>query len=190
MHFDLTEKAIGRRLRALADEPAAAPCDWAEFRRRSERAQLPRRAGRNGLAVTVGAAVAVVALIAFAIVRSGHPQMMTNAPAGSGAGMSRHPGIALAASAARSHAPVKLGTRSIESWLAALPHDPAVVRVGANAAVISLQDQIASLDDLLSAERAAGAQPNRLRVLQRRRAQLVSSLAQLRYAELLASVTP
>jgi hypothetical protein len=190
MHFDLTEKAIGRRLRALADEPAAAPCDWAEFRRRCQGAESPRRAGRNRFAVAAGAIAAVVALIAFAIVRSGHPQTMTNAPAGSGAGMSRRPGIALAASPARSQAPAQAGTRSIEGWLAGLPHDPAVVRVGANAAVTSLQDQIASLDDLLSAERAAGAQPNRLRVLERRRAQLVSSLAQLRYAELLASVTP
>jgi hypothetical protein len=62
-----------------------------------------------------------------------------------------------------------------------------IVRVGAHAAVTSLQDQIAALDDLMSSERAAGAQPSRLDPLERQRAQLVSSLAQVQYAEMLAS---
>jgi hypothetical protein len=42
----------------------------------------------------------------------------------------------------------------------------------------------------MSAERVAGAQPSKLDALERQRGQLVSSLAQLRYAELLASSTP
>jgi hypothetical protein len=80
-------------------------------------------------------------------------------------------------------------TRALEGWLADLPHDPTVVRVGAHAAVGRLQDQIAALDDLMSAERATGAQPGRLDALEHQRAQLVSSLAQVQYAEMLASAT-
>lgn len=85
---------------------------------------------------------------------------------------------------------VQTRTRAIEGWLADLPRDPAVVRVGAHAAVTSLQDQIAALDDLMSAERVAGAKQSRLDALELQRAQLVSSLAQLRYAEMLASASP
>ena len=48
-------------------------------------------------------------------------------------------------------------TRAIEGWLAGLPRDHAIVRVGTHAAVSSLQDQIAALDDLMSAERVSGA---------------------------------
>jgi hypothetical protein len=81
-------------------------------------------------------------------------------------------------------------TRAIEGWLAALPRDHAIVRVGTHAAVTSLQDQIAALDDLMSAERVSGAQPSRLEALERQRAQLVSSLAQVQYAEMLASANP
>jgi hypothetical protein len=53
--------------------------------------------------------------------------------------------------------------------------------------VSRLQDQIAALDDLMSVERAAGEQPGRLDALEHQRAQLVSSLAQVQYAEMLAS---
>jgi hypothetical protein len=62
--------------------------------------------------------------------------------------------------------------------------------VGAHAAVTSLQDQIAALDYLMSAERAEGAQPTRLDALERQRSQLVNSLAQVQYAEMLASANP
>ena len=64
------------------------------------------------------------------------------------------------------------------------------MRVGAHAAVTRLQDQIAALDDLMSAERVEGAQPTRLDALERQRSQLVNSLAQVQYAEMLASATP
>ncbi|HEY6515466.1 MAG TPA: hypothetical protein VIY50_04940 [Steroidobacteraceae bacterium] len=81
-------------------------------------------------------------------------------------------------------------TRAVEGWLAALPRDHALVRVGTHAAVSGLQDQIAALDDLMSAERVAGAQPASLGSLERQRTQLVNSLAQLQYAEILASANP
>lgn len=178
MHIDLIEKIIARHLRALAEEPAEAPYDWAEFRHRQRSAAIPRSAARNryaAIAAAVAVAVAVVGVVAF---RSDHRHTAALAPADT------------VAQTSASDRQEQARTRAIERWLAGLPHDPAVVRVGAHAAVSSLQDQIAALDDLLSVERAAGAQPTRLDALERQRAQLVSSLAQVRYAEMLASATP
>jgi hypothetical protein len=81
-------------------------------------------------------------------------------------------------------------SRAIESWLATLPREPAVVRVGTRAAVARLEDNIAQVDDLLTAVRLDGRQPDRLVALQRERVRLVGSLAQVRYAEVLASESP
>lgn len=183
MHSDLIERIIARRLRTIADEPAEAPYDWSEFRRRrSTRSRATVLVGRNRSLAVAASVIAAVLVAGVAIVRSNHQHA---------------PDLAAAGNPARTrssqHGPDRLEqarTRAIEGWLADLPHDPAVVRVGAHAAVTSLQDQIAELDDLLSAERAAGAQPSRLGALEQQRVQLVSSLAQLRYAEMLASSTP
>src|SRR5262249_36203767 len=41
-------------------------------------------------------------------------------------------------------------SRAIETWLASLPREPVVVRVGTRAAVTRLEDQIAQVDDLLT----------------------------------------
>jgi hypothetical protein len=76
--------------------------------------------------------------------------------------------------------------RVAEQWLASLPSDPAVVRVGTRAAVSGLEDRIAQLDDILSAARIEGARPGRLNALQEERARLLKSLVQVRYAEELA----
>ena len=38
-----------------------------------------------------------------------------------------------------------------ERWLASLPSEPAMVRVGTRAAVMGLEDRIAQVDDLLTA---------------------------------------
>lgn len=215
MHPDLVERIIGRRVRALADEPTEAPYDWAEFERRRREAAPAKRVGRNRLAATATAAAVAVAVIAgVAIVRSNHQHTpalarvnaATHAPAvaqvdraartrtseQADAALGNN-GLDEAASAAPVTATDRLAqarTRAIEGWLAGLPHDPVVVRVGTHVAVTSLQDQIAELDDLMSAERVAGAQPARLDSLEQQRAQLVSSLAQLRYAEMLASAAP
>src|SRR5262249_524167 len=81
--------------------------------------------------------------------------------------------------------------RAIESWLAALPREPAVVRVGPGADVAQLEDNIAQVDDLLTSLRVSeGRRPDRLVALQTERARLVRSLAQVRYAEVLASGSP
>lgn len=77
-----------------------------------------------------------------------------------------------------------------ERWLESRPAEPAVVRVGAYAAVAGLEDRIAQLDDLLSAARAEGMQPSRLSALEAQRTRLVSSLAQVRYAEILVAASP
>ena len=75
---------------------------------------------------------------------------------------------------------------AMEHWLASLPSDPALVRVGTRAAEMGLEDRIAQVDDLLSAARAAPAQPARLSALQEQRVRLVGALVQVRYAETLA----
>lgn len=175
MHTDLDEKAIARRLRAAGDEPGQAPYDWAEFQRRRHRSMLTRVIERNRPAALAAAVVAAVLVTAVPFMRSGHE----HAPA--------IPSTDTAARTGASDRPEQARTRAIEGWLDGLPHDRVIVRVGAHAAVSSLQDQIAALDDLMSAERVAGAQPATLDALERQRAQLVSSLAQLQYGEMLAS---
>jgi len=82
--------------------------------------------------------------------------------------------------------------RSQESrqWLEQQPDEPAVVRVGARAAVASLEDRIAWVDDALSDAQFGSANRGGMRALERERAQLVSSLARVRYAQTLASVSP
>jgi len=81
-------------------------------------------------------------------------------------------------------------SQAIESWLATLPREPVVVRVGTRAAVTRLEDRIAQVDDLLTSVRLDGRQPDRLAALQRERVRLMGSLAQVRYAEVLASQSP
>jgi hypothetical protein len=82
--------------------------------------------------------------------------------------------------------------RSQESrqWLEQQPDEPAVVRVGARAAVASLEDRIAWVDDALSDAQFGSVNRGGMQALERERAQLVSSLARVRYAQTLASVTP
>lgn len=185
MHTDLDENTIAGRLRAAGSESGESPYDWAEFQRRRHRSVLTRAIERNRPAAIAAAAVAAVVVTAAPFLRSSHEQASTNA---SGHVTAAASPIAAAHAASDWHEQAR--TRAIEGWLAGLPHDRAIVRVGAHAAVTGLQDQIAALDDLMSTERAAGAQPGRLDALELQRAQLVSSLAQLRYAEMLASATP
>ncbi len=188
MHTDIDERI--RRLRALADETAEAPYDWAEFERRRQCLAPGNGIGRSRFAAMAAAVAAVAVIAGVVMVRSTrqrtpalarmHVTFRAQAVDEAGATMP----------VTMPDAPEQPRTRAIEGWLAALPDDPAVVRVGTHVAVTGLQDQIAELDDLMSAEQAAGAQPSRLDALERQRAQLVGSLAQLRYAEMLASATP
>lgn len=178
MHTDLDEKIVARRLRAAADEPTEAPYDWAEFQRRRQRSMITRLIEQNRPAAIAAAVLAAVLVTALPFIHSTHEH---------------GPPIAAPVTTADSKASdlqEQARTRAIEGWLAALPRDHALVRVGTHTAVSGLQDQIATLDDLMSAERVAGAQPTSLKGLERERAQLVNSLAQLQYAEILASANP
>ena len=58
---------------------------------------------------------------------------------------------------------------------------------GASGAAANLEDRIAWFDDALTDQRLNGANPTQLRVIQQERARLVSSLAQVRYAEALVA---
>jgi hypothetical protein len=171
MHPDLDQqRSLGRRLRELPDE-AAPPYGWREFQRRS---RARTRAGR-GLAG--GRAIATASVLALGIIavwtRLGG---WSPAPAPSGAAR-------LTPEAAQ---PQAAHTAAMEHWLAGLPSEPAVVHVGTRAAVTGLEDRIAQVDDLLSAERLDQAHPARLLALQQARTRLVGALVQVRYAETLA----
>jgi hypothetical protein len=179
MHTDLDEKSIARRLGAAGNESSEAPYDWVEFQRRRQRSRLTRLIERNRPAAVAAALLAALLVTAVPFGRGSHERRAAIAP----------PEKPLRSDASDLQEQVRT-TRALEGWLADLPHDHSIVRVGTHAAVSGLQDQIAALDDLMSAERVAGAPPSRLDALERQRAQLVNSLAQLQYAEILASATP
>ncbi|MFZ1904893.1 MAG: hypothetical protein WAU56_05825, partial [Steroidobacteraceae bacterium] len=84
---------------------------------------------------------------------------------------------------------IRAAEAGADRWLASLPSEPLLVRVGTRAAVTTLEDRIAQVDDLLSAQRADRAPPAHLLALQQQRLQLVDSLAQVRYAETLADAS-
>jgi hypothetical protein len=175
MHHDLEpERALGRALRELPDA-AARPYDFREFERR---AQARARQTARG----VQALAAAVALI---VVASAALYMRVTGP--------RNEGVAQLADSTPAVAAVEATAAAradaMENWLAALPSDPALVRVGTRAAVTGLEDRIAQVDDLLSAARAEQTQPARLSDLQQERLRLVGALVQVRYAETLADAT-
>jgi hypothetical protein len=166
MHPDLDQqRSLVRRLRELPDE-AAQPYGWREFQRRSG---ARRRAGQ-GLAG--GRALATASVLALGIIavwtRLGgwSPQSARLTP--------------------EAAQPLAGHTAAMEHWLASLPSEPAVVHVGTRAAVTGLEDRIAQVDDLLSAECLGEAHPARLLALQQARTRLVGALVQVRYAETLA----
>jgi len=164
-------EAVGRALRALpADD--AQPCSWLEFQRRQAQAVRPSPLGTPAIAAAALAVIAVALLAVWAWLGHGNAA----APA------------RLAVTAARPADQEDAG--AAERWLASLPREPAIVRVGTRADVLRLEDRIAQVDDLLTAGRANQAQPAHLVALQRERAQLVTALARVRYAETLGNELP
>ena len=179
MHTELEHEALARRLRALPDA-GAGPYDFGEFQRRARAA--PAAAARVArLRVVAAAAVIALAGLAVAIRLGGGPRPHpAAAPITAGnAGPAAMSEAALAESDAA----------AAQYWLERLPREPAVVRVGTRAAVETLEDHIAQVDDLLTAVRAGSAPPARVRALQQERTQLVNSLVQVRYAETLANAS-
>jgi len=182
MHSDIDPRpaSLARLLRELPDE-ATPPYGYHEFERRArERARAARGlAGGQRLAT---AAVIGVGLLAV-LVRLGAPAPQPlHVPAARAVLPVRAPGPE------DETLPPRAG--AAERWLASLPSEPAVVHVGTRAAVMGIEDRIAQVDDLLSAARAARAEPERLAALQQERGRLVGTLVQVRYAETLAHTWP
>jgi hypothetical protein len=188
MHFDLEDfrslPQIVQMLRHLPTE-AEPPIHWKEFKRR----QLLRRARARSAQrrqFALAAAVGVVMIGTIALWKhlpplqdpSAQRSSVTTLP------MTRRPVVPIAWDEA--------AVRSVasERWLAAQPAEPAIVRVGTRAAVMTLEDRIAWADDTLTSMRAKGGEPERARALQYERDRLVNSLAQVRYAETLAADLP
>ncbi|HXZ58915.1 MAG TPA: hypothetical protein VEG26_01955 [Steroidobacteraceae bacterium] len=177
MHIELEhERSTARLLRALPDD-AARPYDFHEFQRRAHAvpAAAARVAGMRALAavIVVGLAVMATAIRFGAGPRPPHPA----------AAVTRDAAVPAAVSAA---APAEADDAAAQYWLERLPREPALVRVGTRAAVETLEDHIAQVDDLLSTARALSAPAARVRALRAERTQLVDSLVQVRYAETLA----
>jgi len=197
---DTTSADIARRLRELPPE-LQPPFDWNELQRRTgvphrgdlrprSRAAYPlaRRAVllAAGLASIVAAAALLSRFIGVTDERP-HRDLPTVTQSGVPASI---PGEPRAPRKARDSEPLLQRASAAERWLASEPDDEPVVQVSTYLAVTALEDRIASVDDQLSAERLVNRQGARVRALQLQRAQLVDSLAQVRYAELLASEVP
>jgi hypothetical protein len=188
MHPDLEhDPSLSKRLQTLPEE--TQPYGFAEFeRRRQERGvrvrevrRLPRLFSSSMAGLVVGTAAAGLVLAVLGLTYWSHaPDLLTDPTEQELTGT---PGRA-----AHGPPPVpEIQADAMEGWLASLPEDPALVRVGARTAVTSLEDRIAQLDDEISAERAASTRPERLQVILQQRSQLLRSLVQVRYAEDLAS---
>jgi hypothetical protein len=178
MHTDLDEEtpACVVRLRQLPDE-VQPPYNWQEFQRRSQQRVSPAR-DRLDWSHAAAAAVLVLVLGAMAAWLSAGKPFKAAIVAAQPIAAER-PASNVQSPANRSEA--------IESYLANLPQEPVVVRVGTRAAVAGLEDRIAQVDDLLTSVRLEGGRPDRLASLQQERMRLIGSLAQVRYAEVVAA---
>ena len=176
MHRDLDQRArLARWLRELPEDASAPPYDFREFQRRAAQRTLAAQERHGGLLLTAAAAIAGTALAVL---------LRFAAPAPHVAGGD----VTIAEVAPAQGASTLMAARPevLEHWLASLPSDPALVRVGARAAVGGLEDRIAQLDDQLSAARLEPAPAGRLDALQQERTRLMAALVQVRYAETLA----
>jgi hypothetical protein len=177
MHPDLDRGGTLTRLLRELPEEGEQPYGFGEFQRRARqraRAGSGLAGGRRLAAATVIASTLIALLMRFDGLAP--PGLRPQAAAGPPASANTPPPAA---------AP-SVRAEVMERWLASLPTEPAVARMGNRAAVTGLEDRIAQLDDLLSAARAAQAQPARLAALQQQRTRLVGALVEVRYAETLA----
>ncbi|MBV8783654.1 MAG: hypothetical protein JOZ67_05665 [Gammaproteobacteria bacterium] len=172
MHDDLERhRNLQRLLRGLPT--GTAPYGYAEFERRA--AQRARHA--DGIGFARALAVAAVAVLALT------PVLYRLMSTGQGAHNER-PDVPHAAPPAVTRLPVQRAAWRVPQG------EPALVHVGTHADVVRLQDRIARVDDLLSAGRNEGADPAQLLALQQERSRLAGTLAQVRFAEVLAYELP
>lgn len=197
MHPHLLEAhAIGERLRRLPSE-CDPPVGWEEFRRRMED-RSPHAADTRDLSSgdsrgpqisarfrsrwrQVALAAGMVIAVAGLAIWGRLSLSTTSAGAEHAAAQAELPMLAMPDKQAFTQAEVS------ERWLSRLPAEPAVMRVGTRTAVANLEDRIAWMDDVLSTERLDAVDPSHIVALQRERARMVNSLAQVRYAETLVA---
>ena len=160
------------------------PFDYEEFQRRVRQQAAPRRAVKWPHAAAAGGIVTVLA--AFAVwSRFGQSESEFAVPAiSAGAVTEALPLVAVVDPMSAAQA------RDAERWLSNLPSEPAVVRVETRLAVADLEDRIAWVDDALTDEHFEGVDLAQLAALQHERVRLITSLAQVRYAETLAAQLP
>jgi hypothetical protein len=173
MRPDLEPSALLERLRDLPAE--APPYDYSEFSHRYSRRR--RQHGQRPLRLL---ALALVVMGAGWLLRNGVSPLISEVATTADAPVPPSPSAQL---------PVLLPTANAEDWLTEHPRQ-ALVKVPAQMAVTELEDQIATIDDQLTTERLEPAQAKQLTLLQRDRAQLVESLAQVRYAQNLDAGLP
>jgi hypothetical protein len=185
MHIDPEQQQspVGDCLRNLPQE-LDQPYDWAEFRRRAQArtAVAVRRSATHRTWVAAAAALVLVVLALAAWTRLGRSDLTPPA-----AHLETNPPVPESRGGPGYSASDDRRTDAAERWLASLPREPGVVRVGTRAVVTGLEDRIAQLDDYLSAARVEGVQPAALAGAEEQRALLVKSLAQVRYAETLVA---
>lgn len=195
---DFGSQAITQRLRNLPHFESA-PYEWAEFKARSDqRRDLRRRAA--GIAACFALIIAGLAVWSRfdggmtelagseAVLRESwvHLPPLNGEEPDARAPVSHEESASSKAAqrAASAHA------RAASQWLASLPSEPTVVRVDTRFAVTDLEDRISWLDDLLSSAEVESVRADHIKTLRRERAELVDSLAQVRYAETLVAELP
>lgn len=194
-HRDLSTEALGQRLRGLPDQ-AAAPYGWTEFKLRRDRRRIQQGATshvdnrRRIAAIAAGFALFVAGLAVWSrFDRSASRDLPHGGEISPPMAMDEEALESAANHAALDAAPVYRVTTSSQ-WLASHPTEPAIVRVDTRFAVADLEDRIAWLDDLLTTAEVERVQAAHIKTLRRERAELVDSLAQVRYAETLAAKLP
>lgn len=217
MHADLDpppasrDPAIAEKLRALSAE-LEPPCSWEELGPRVLRARRGYRGRRDkGSATSVrpvarwrvaagiacaGALAAVGAVASWRLSTVPDKPMSVAAiakPRGPRDAGTRTSDVVRGAGGATAVDPAMRRILSrgaaAERWLASQSEGPPVVHVGSRLVVADLEKRIASLDDELDAARVLERRASRVRHLELVRARLVETLAQVRYAELLADDT-
>jgi hypothetical protein len=174
---------ITQRLRDLPTD-LRPPFDYEEFQRRVRERAAPRYAVKWQHAAAAGGIFTLLA--AFAVwSRFLQPENELAVPSASTLVAEDSLPLVVAVdpmSAARA--------RAAEHWLSNLPREPAIVRGETRLAVTDLEERIAWVDDALTDERFEGVDLSQLAALQHERVRLINSLAQVRYAETLASQLP